>query len=936
MKPSSRAALLAATSLFVLASTSSPSLAADTAQEYAKQAEEALQKGDGRTALIQYRNAVKAAPEDASLHFKLGRLLLVAGDAVGAERELRAARDRKYDEIELLPLLTRAWLMQDQPEKVLREVDPKTGTPERRAVALTSIGEAQLAMKHTDEAERVLTEAEALDPKARATKLAMGRLMLARNRPTDAEAKFNAAHALEATSESWMLRGEAELQQGKTDEAKASFDQAIALDKRNAAALTERARIALAKQTPEADAAAKADLDAAVTASPGMAGAHYLLAFLAARKGAWGEADNELQKVGPLLPELPRGLYLQAVVKNALNQPEQAQAAVTKHVARFPDDVQAQKLLAVMAMKRKEPDKAIEALERAVAAKPDDAEAQDMLGRAYLATGKSDKALAAFDAASKAAPDDPAMRTRIALSKLQIGDRDAAIKDLERSLALDGNKSGPAGEVLVLSYLRAGKLDDAQRVADDLVKRQAKAPLPQLLQIMVQAERGQTAEAEARAGELADANPDFAPARLQQAELQAQQGKSDEAAATYRALLARAPTNVPALRAATQLDRARGKLPDSVALWEAAHKSAPQDVVVAIGLAEMLAMTGDNARGLAVLREPQLAEMTDVNLLRARGRFEMAQKDSAAAVATLKRAVDTAPTDLAARRDYAVVLAMTGDIGQAEQQLDEARKEAPNNDQLLRDRAAVTLKRGVEPALQFAAQAAQAEPRRPAAQALAGDVLAMNGQIDPAIDRWRSAQSQAPSTLLVMRIAQGLQRQGKSDDAKSLLADWAKKQPDDLEAQLGYAQFLLVRKETAPAIQKFEALAKQRPDDAVVLNNLAWLYGQEKDPRAIEMAKAAYRADPRSASIADTLGYVLLQTGKPQDALPYLRRAAMAAPEEPDIQVHYATALAATGAKAQAAAALQPLLANNRQFEARAEAEKLLTSLGGNGTSTPQ
>ncbi len=166
--------LLASAAASVLFLSSNSYAADNDAQEYAQQAEEALKKGDGRAALIQYRNAVKADPDDAQLRLKLGRLLVLAGDGVGAERELRAARDRKVDDVEVLPLLTRAYLIQNQPEKVLREIDPATGTPERRSVALTAIGEAQLSMKHLDEAEHSLTEAEQLNPKARATKAGAG------------------------------------------------------------------------------------------------------------------------------------------------------------------------------------------------------------------------------------------------------------------------------------------------------------------------------------------------------------------------------------------------------------------------------------------------------------------------------------------------------------------------------------------------------------------------------------------------------------------------------------------------------------------------------------------------------------------------------------------------------------------------------------------
>jgi predicted Zn-dependent protease len=276
---------------------------------------------------------------------------------------------------------------------------------------------------------------------------------------------------------------------------------------------------------------------------------------------------------------------------------------------------------------------------------------------------------------------------------------------------------------------------------------------------------------------------------------------------------------------------------------------------------------------------------------------------------------------------------MAGDTTGAEQAMDEARKLAPDNDQFLRDRAGASLKRGLDPALQYAEQVQRSDPRRAAAQALPGDVLAMANQPDKAVERWRAAQAQQPSTLLATRISQGLEKLGKPAEARSTLADWAKQQPADLDAQLAYGQYLLMHKDYVPAMQMFEALNKQKPNIPLVLNNLAWLYGTQKDPRAIDTAHAAYRLDPRSAQVADTLGWVLLQNNKPQEALTYLRRAALAAPDEADIQVHYASALAATGAKDQAAATLQKVLASNRPFDARGEAEKLQASLGASGSS---
>ena len=66
-----------------------------------------LDKGDARAALIEYRNAVKNNPNNGAARFNLGKLQLATGDAVAAEKELRAARDLNYDISAIAPVLGR-------------------------------------------------------------------------------------------------------------------------------------------------------------------------------------------------------------------------------------------------------------------------------------------------------------------------------------------------------------------------------------------------------------------------------------------------------------------------------------------------------------------------------------------------------------------------------------------------------------------------------------------------------------------------------------------------------------------------------------------------------------------------------------------------------------------------------------------------------------
>ena len=134
--------------------------------------------------------------------------------------------------------------------------------------------------------------------------------------------------------------------------------------------------------------------------------------------------------------------------------------------------------------------------------------------------------------------------------------------------------------------------------------------------------------------------------------------------------------------------------------------------------------------------------------------------------------------------------------------------------------------------------------------------------------------------------------------------------------------------EHAAAIHNYENVLAQTGDGdssvrAVALNNLAWLYYMQSDPRAVDTARKASALAPDQPTIADTYGWLLLQ----KQALPLLKSAAGQAPDSPQIRYHYAAALARSGEKAEARLVLQDVLLDPQSFDGRKDAERLLASL---------
>jgi Flp pilus assembly protein TadD len=114
----------------------------------------------------------------------------------------------------------------------------------------------------------------------------------------------------------------------------------------------------------------------------------------------------------------------------------------------------------------------------------------------------------------------------------------------------------------------------------------------------------------------------------------------------------------------------------------------------------------------------------------------------------------------------------------------------------------------------------------------------------------------------------------------------------------------------------------------VILNTLAWLYNWKRDPRARATAEKAMKLAPSSASVADTLGWILEGQGDTADAAKYLAQASASEPADGVIQYHYAVVLSKTGKRAEARAILQKLLVTKAGADTLSSARTLLASLG--------
>ena len=131
--------------------------------------------------------------------------------------------------------------------------------------------------------------------------------------------------------------------------------------------------------------------------------------------------------------------------------------------------------------------------------------------------------------------------------------------------------------------------------------------------------------------------------------------------------------------------------------------------------------------------------------------------------------------------------------------------------------------------------------------------------------------------------------------------------------------------EEAKAVEGYRRVIALQPRNVIALNNLAYRLAMDDGnlDEALELAQRARTLAPDSAGVADTLGWVYHLRGDGAEAVKLLREAAKRAPNQPEIRLHAAFALAQTSALSEARGHLDAALKLDAALEGREDVQAL-------------
>ena len=156
---------------------------------------------------------------------------------------------------------------------------------------------------------------------------------------------------------------------------------------------------------------------------------------------------------------------------------------------------------------------------------------------------------------------------------------------------------------------------------------------------------------------------------------------------------------------------------------------------------------------------------------------------------------------------------------------------------------------------------------------------------------------------------------------------WLAQHPQDTPVRMAYANALQLAGNFDAAGEQYAQVIENQPDNAIALNNQAWILRKTKPKQALIYARSAADLAPDSPEVLDTLAVVEYLNGDFAKARRSIGRALKASPNHPSMLYHSAMIDAALNDTAGAQATLQKLLATEKDFPEAPEARALLTRL---------
>jgi putative PEP-CTERM system TPR-repeat lipoprotein len=890
--------------------------------------------GDPEAALVQLKNALQADSQHIPSLVLAGEIQMELVRPADADHQFSEALLLGADRDLLAPKLAEAYLMQGKYTDLIQQIPADGLSDLARLDVLVYRAEAYIALDNLNLAEEAIEEAHSIDAKALPTNIVAISLHVLK---ADYDEALQVGRKLVVDwpqeASAWTALGTARQAKGGAIEAIEAYSQALALDPKFDQA--RLGRVALLVDA-ERDDQAQIDLDILGNAHPLDPRLRYLRAQLLDRAGEHEAALKELKFAVEVMEALPpekitndpQLTLIAGLSHYGLGNYESARSYLDVYLRGNSEDAQVSMLLASILLQLDDALRAIKILTPLYKGDSNNPRILALLAAAYSHSGHYERAIQLLTRITDIRPNSAAF-TDLARYRLSAGYTSEGLTALEHIVAEDANNV-TASFSLAAAYLDMGRASESVDISGHLAESNPANPAIQNLYALALLADGKTVAAQEILNALVQTMPEFTAGKISLARVEIQLSLLDQAELRLQAILEEQKTNSNVMLELARVELARGNMRETIAWSEAAVRE----------------------ESLSTLEAKTF--LIDVLL---------SMRDMEGAEDLASRMANGADEDLSAQAVFAQVLVQAGKPKAAATVYLRMQKLAGfNADKLYRiaslqagldswDDAAVTLRKvlakapeheaalllyaqsfvvkgNFEQALAMLRKARAAHPGSTAAHGLYAETLARSGDIETADLEYRKVMRAGYDQRWLLGLFKVSLLRGKLAEAEALLRDTLQTHPGDIVVRMSLSDYLLGLQRWEEARVELAVLIERSPDDVGLLNNMAYVLNELNLPQSIEFARKAHKLAPEDGAVNDTLGWILVGSGRAEEGLPFLREASTRIANDPQVSYHLAVALHKLGRDAEAKTELMRALTSNPgSFVDREQAEALLENL---------
>lgn len=857
-----------------------------TLEEYVTAANQKLADGNVSAAVLDLKNAITVAPDDASIRITLGRLYLEQDLYSAAEKELKRAVELGETSASTQLMLAKALFLQDKFEDIVLMTTSGSDASQQDPQLL--VYEALSLMENSSSSAAFKIWSKMDDSNAKT--FLESYIYANQGKYEKALELANQVNADSALEELPMLLGKLLYLTGDLNQAVVSFESYLRQRPNNFRANVylantlialkdiEQARIVLnnvSKLAPEHPildqlnsevalinedfAGAKLHAENAIAKGFESNKVYAALAVASYREGAFERAYESIEKIPSLVESNENFKKLELLLKIELGYPLELSEY---NVRRF--DVEFGELVSF-----------------------------DLIKRGFFDEA-SEIATATMKRYEEIEELTPAQARRQATLQLAFGQRELGLKNVEELIS-DDEDTGFASFLLAMAKLSEGKSAEAVKAVEAGLKD--KSDFEPLLSVGIQAylRAGMTDKASVLAGRLRKIQPSHETPLLfdvsqsiAKDDLYAAKKHVDEFVGQFDASR-KVKTLLYSLNERTASNE------DNLAYFTAIP--ADQRTVLDTRLLTLSYLQNDSLN----LAESMLGEFERVNIdsfyFDVLSRVQMEKGELSKAVSTYESWIASEYKNEKAFIKLMNLHEIMGDDNRAFQTAVKAIRTFPNDESVallfthfaLKKQDSVNGKKGLDSLRSI-------NPSNKSIMQFEGLLAFLQGNVQKGTQLLEAVYTQSPTQKNLSDLILGISKASGADASIQYLKSYTESHPNDIIAMQFYADAMLPRNQVEAA-KAYESLLDKEANNVAALNNLAWIYNkQDKLEKAVIAIEKAYAIDDNNLSVLSTYGGILLSTQNYEKARDLLAQAVKSRTSvSANTVLNYAEALIRTG-----------------------------------------